>query len=34
MLAQGMRRRGVVMPSPLLALSALKLELLEAAERP
>lgn len=32
--SQGMRRRGVVMPSPLLALSALKLELLEAAERP
>jgi hypothetical protein len=29
--AQGMRRRGVVMPAPLLALSAMKPELLEAA---
>jgi len=33
-LAQGMRRRGVVMPSPLLALSAMRPELLQAAERP
>ena len=33
-IAQEMRRKGVVMPSPLLALAALKLQLLEAAERP
>ena len=31
--SQGMRRRGVVMPSPLLALSALRPELLDAAQR-
>jgi hypothetical protein len=31
--SQAMRRKGVVMPSPLLALSAMKLELLEAAQR-